>query len=72
MAWCFTTSSGQIPPLPLWSPLVDALQRTGDQWFGNGNYVANPVTYVLLPLPVLLLVGARLPELGFGLAPVIR
>jgi hypothetical protein len=52
--------------LPLWSPMVDALQRLGDQWFGNGNYVANPVTYVLLPLPVLLLAGARLAALGFG------
>jgi membrane protease YdiL (CAAX protease family) len=52
--------------LPLWSSVTDALQRVGDQWFGNGNHLANPVTYVVLPLPVLLLAGARLRELGFG------
>jgi membrane protease YdiL (CAAX protease family) len=38
----------------------------GDQWFGNGNLVANPVTYVVLPLLVLLAAGARLSTLGFA------
>lgn len=52
--------------IPLWSPFVDWLQQLGDQWFGNSNYVANPVTYVALPLLVLLLAGARLPALGFA------
>lgn len=52
--------------IPLWSAFIDWLQRLGDRWFGNSNYVANPVTYVVLPLLLLLLVGARLPELGFG------
>jgi membrane protease YdiL (CAAX protease family) len=52
--------------LPLWSPLLDWLQQLGDQWFGNSNYIANPVTYVALPLLVLLLAGARLPELGLA------
>ncbi len=52
--------------IPLWTPLVDALHRLGDRWFGASNYIANPVTYVGLPLLVLLLAGARLPELGFA------
>ncbi len=52
--------------IPLWSPLVAALERLGGVWFGNDNYVANPVTYVALPLVALLLAGARLPDLGFG------
>ena len=52
--------------LPLWSPLVAWLQRLGDQWFGNSNYVANPVTYVGIPLLALLLAGARLSTLGFA------
>jgi membrane protease YdiL (CAAX protease family) len=57
---------GPDAALPLWSPVVDVLQRLGDRWFGNGNYVANPVTYVVLPLPALLLAGARPPALGFS------
>ena len=52
--------------LPLWSPLVAALERLGGAWFGNDNYVANPATYVVLPLAALLLAGARLPDLGLG------
>ena len=52
--------------LSLWSPVVDALGSLGDRWFGNGNYLANPVTYTLAPLLVLLLAGARLRGLGFG------
>jgi membrane protease YdiL (CAAX protease family) len=52
--------------IPLWSPLVAALQRLGGAWFGNDRYVANPVTYLALPLAVLLLADARPPALGFG------
>jgi membrane protease YdiL (CAAX protease family) len=52
--------------IPLWSPLVDAVQRLGDRWFGNGNYLANPVLYAALPFSVLLLAGARPSSLGFG------
>lgn len=54
------------PGVPLWSPFVQTLQRLGGQWFGNDNFVANPVTYVVVPLVVLLLAGARLPGLGFA------
>ncbi len=53
-------------PIPLWSPLVGWLQALGAQWLGNITYVANPVTYVALPLLALLLAGARLRSLGFG------
>ncbi|RAX47770.1 hypothetical protein DQ353_18530 [Arthrobacter sp. AQ5-05] len=54
--------------IPLWTPLVEGLQRAGEQWFGEGlgTFVSNPVTYVLIPLVVLLLAGARLPTLGFA------
>lgn len=52
--------------VPLWSPLVGWLQGLSSQWFGNGNYVTNPATYVALPLLVLLLAGARPRSLGFG------
>ena len=58
--------------LPLWSPLVAWLQELGAQWFGNITYVANPVTYVALPLLALLLAGARLPNLGFRRGSDIR
>lgn len=68
-AWRGLTFHRAIAPeasIPLWSPLVDALQRMGAEWFGNITYVANPVMYVLLPLLVLLLAGASLRSLGFG------
>jgi membrane protease YdiL (CAAX protease family) len=54
--------------IPLWSPLVQWLRDLGEQWFGAGlgTFLANPVTYVALPLVVLLLAGARLPSLGFA------
>ena len=68
-AWrglAFHRAIGPDATLPFWTPLVDALQRLGDRWFSNGNYVANPVTYAVLPLAVLLLAGARFRALGFG------
>lgn len=52
--------------IPVWTPLVDALRSLGEDWFGNGGYVANPVAYFVVPLAVLLLAGARLRSLGFG------
>jgi membrane protease YdiL (CAAX protease family) len=54
--------------IPLWTPLVEWLRGLGEQWFGagRGNFLANPVTYTVLPLAALLLAGARLPALGFG------
>ena len=57
---------GPDATIPLWSPLVDVLQRWGDQWLGNGNFVANPALYVGLPFVLLLLAGARPRDLGFG------
>jgi membrane protease YdiL (CAAX protease family) len=52
--------------IPLWSPLIAAAERLGDQSFGQSTSLANPLMYVGLPLPVLLLAGARLSSLGFG------
>ncbi len=52
--------------IPVWTPLVDLLGRLGDAWFGAATFMTNPVTYVGLPLVVLLLAGARLRSLGFG------
>ncbi|MFJ6003809.1 lysostaphin resistance A-like protein [Arthrobacter sp. NPDC092385] len=53
--------------IPGWTPLVERLRDLGERWFGEGlgTFVVNPVTYVLIPLIVLLLAGARLPDLGF-------
>lgn len=54
--------------IPLWTPLVGWLQRLGEQWFGEGLglFLVNPVTYVAIPLVVLLLAGARPQTLGFA------
>ena len=58
--------------LPLWSGMVDELQAFGERLLpaelvgGPGNALANPVQYFLIPLIGLLLLGARLVELGFG------
>lgn len=54
------------PGIPVWTPFIRALERLGGQWFGLDNALANPVTYFLIPLPLLLLLGARLPDLGLG------
>lgn len=53
--------------IPLWAPLVRWLPDLGERWFGEGlgTFLVNPVTYVLIPLVVLLLAGARLSTLGF-------
>ena len=55
-----------VGPVPGWSDLSRGLGSIGDGLFGNGNYVANPVAYAVLPLILLLLLGARPRELGFG------
>lgn len=54
--------------IPVWSPTVSLLERLGTQWLGAGlgNFVVNPVTYVVIPLAVLLLAGARPSTLGFA------
>ena len=54
--------------IPWWTPLRRWLQRLGERWFGEGlgNFVVNPATYVVIPLLVLLLAGARPSTLGFG------
>lgn len=52
--------------IPVWTPFVGAIERFSGQTFGNDNYVANPVQYFVLPLIALLLLGAKLPDLGLG------
>ena len=58
-------------PIPIWSPIIRAFSRLGEQVFSN-DIVVNPslamgnlAKYFLLPLPLLLLLGARFRELGF-------
>jgi membrane protease YdiL (CAAX protease family) len=58
--------------IPGWSAMVNGLQALGERtlpasWVGGpGNAVANPVQYFVIPLILLLLLGARLPGLGLG------
>ena len=54
--------------IPLWTPLEEWLLSLGEQWLGSGNgtMLLNPITYFVIPLAVLLLIGTRLKELGFG------
>lgn len=58
-------------PIPIWSPIIRAFEHLGEQLFSNDIVVnpalamANPAKYFLLPLPFLLLLGARFSELGF-------
>lgn len=58
--------------LPLWSSLVARLRAAGEaalpvEWFGGpGNALANPVMYFVIPLLLLLALGARPGELGLG------
>jgi len=57
-------------PIPIWSPIIRAFSRLGEHLFSNdivanpGLAMANPAQYFLLPLPILLLLGARLRGLG--------
>lgn len=58
--------------LPVWADMVAALRGAGEavltaEWFGGpGNAVANPVQYFVIPLLLLLALGARPGELGLG------
>jgi membrane protease YdiL (CAAX protease family) len=55
--------------IPLWTPIIRAFGKLGEQLFSPGisSYLAlaNPAKYFLLPLPFLLLLGARFRKLGF-------
>ena len=55
--------------IPLWTPIIRAFGKLGEQLFSPdiaGNLaLANPAKYFLLPLPILLLLGARFRKLGF-------
>ena len=57
--------------IPVWSPVIRAISNFGEKVFDNG-FVINPALsvsniakYFLLPLPFLLLLGARFSRLGF-------
>ncbi len=58
-------------PIPVWSPIIRAFEHLGEQLFRADivSYpalaMANPAKYFLLPLPFLLLLGARFSQLGF-------
>jgi membrane protease YdiL (CAAX protease family) len=57
--------------IPVWSPIIGAFSHLGKQLFSTDivGYpalaMANPAKYFLLPLPFLLVLGARFSELGF-------
>ena len=58
--------------IPVWSDLVDWSFNFGEsvlpvEWFGGpGNSIANPLQYFVIPFIILLLMGAKPVELGFG------
>lgn len=58
--------------IPLWSNMVAWFHNLGEsvlpvEWFGGpGNSVANPVQYFVIPLLLLLALGAKPAELGLG------
>jgi len=64
--------TGFAERLPLWSGMVAWLRDAGEsvlpvKWFGGpGNAVANPAQYFIIPLVLLLALGARPGELGLG------
>jgi len=61
----------QRASIPLWTPVIRAFGKLGEKLFSSDivghSYLAlaNPAKYFLLPLPFLLLLGARFRELGF-------
>lgn len=63
--------SPQAAHIPLWTPLLDFVADLGERFLPSqlfhspGNSLVNPVAYFVIPLAALLLLGARLPELGF-------
>lgn len=58
--------------IPLWSNMAAWFYNLGEsilpvEWFGGpGNSMANPVQYFVIPFVLLLLLGAKSSELGFG------
>ncbi len=58
--------------IPVWSAMTAWAYNLGEtylpaEWFGGpGNSVANPLQYFIIPLVILLLMGARPAELGLG------
>jgi membrane protease YdiL (CAAX protease family) len=58
-------------PIPVWSDIIGAFSRLGERVFTNDIVanptlaMANPAQYFLLPLTLLLLLGANFRELGF-------
>lgn len=59
-----------LPPrlsyLPLWTPLVDLLNRLWGSILPSPLYGVNPTLYVIVPGAFLLALGARPRELGFA------
>lgn len=56
--------------IPLWSPFVQFLEEAGQRlgqagYLSNPNYLVNPLLMFVVPLPLLLLLGARWRSLGF-------
>jgi hypothetical protein len=57
-------------PIPVWSAIIGAFSRLGEQLFTNDIVanpalsMANPAQYFLIPLLILLLLGAHVRELG--------
>jgi membrane protease YdiL (CAAX protease family) len=64
--------SEQQAQIPLWSPLMQWLALMAERHLtvsligSPGNSVVNPVSYFVLPLIVLVLLGARPRDLGMG------
>jgi hypothetical protein len=58
--------------IPVWSSIIGMFSRLGEKVFSNEIVInpalamANPAQYFLLPLSLLLLLGARFTELGFS------
>lgn len=50
--------------VPVWGAFRGWLSELGLHWFGMGNYLANPVIFVAVPLVALLVAGVRPPEVG--------
>lgn len=50
--------------VPIWSDVRSWLITLGADWFGNGNYLANPMLYFVVPFVVLLLAGVNAGALG--------
>lgn len=64
--------------VPVWSVMVEWFHTLGEsilpvEWFGGpGNAVANPIQYFVIPFLLLLLLGAKPAELGFGNGNQVR